>query len=104
MSSVVAGRMSVLGCDTREEGDPRPFGEGNRRAGEDRAIPGSLGVDLGGSVRRTTFSRLTKRQTENWNELTTGMSADIMRAMFIIYLALIAVGLVGFTLIGLLQR
>jgi hypothetical protein len=32
------------------------------------------------------------------------MSADIMRAMFIIYLALIVAGLVGFTLIGLLQR
>jgi hypothetical protein len=32
------------------------------------------------------------------------MSADIMRVMFVIYLALIAAGLVGFTLIGLLQR
>jgi hypothetical protein len=32
------------------------------------------------------------------------MSADIMRTMFMIYLVLIAAGLVGFTLLGLLQR
>lgn len=32
------------------------------------------------------------------------MCASTMRAMFVIYLALIAAGLVGFTLLGLLQR
>jgi hypothetical protein len=32
------------------------------------------------------------------------MSADEMRAMFFIYLAVIALGLAGFTLLGLLQR
>jgi hypothetical protein len=32
------------------------------------------------------------------------MSASTMRAMFMIYLVLIAAGLVGFTLLGLLQR
>jgi hypothetical protein len=32
------------------------------------------------------------------------MSADTMRTMFMIYLALIVAGLVGFTLLGLLQR
>ena len=32
------------------------------------------------------------------------MPADIMRVMFFLYLALIAAGLVGFTLLGLLQR
>jgi hypothetical protein len=32
------------------------------------------------------------------------MSADDMRAMFVIYLVLIVAGLIGFTLIGLLQR
>jgi len=47
---------------------------------------------------------VTKRQTENWNSRSAGMSADIMRTMFMIYLALIAAGLVGFTLLGLLQR
>jgi hypothetical protein len=33
-----------------------------------------------------------------------GYAADEMRAMFLIYLTLIAVGLAGFTLVGLLQR
>jgi hypothetical protein len=32
------------------------------------------------------------------------MAADDMRAMFFLYLTLIAAGLVGFTLLGLLQR
>jgi len=32
------------------------------------------------------------------------MSADTMRAMFVIYLTLIVAGLIGFTLLGLLQR
>jgi len=32
------------------------------------------------------------------------MSANTMRTMFTIYLVLIAAGLVGFTLLGLLQR
>ena len=32
------------------------------------------------------------------------MSADDMRAMFLIYLTVIVAGLVGFTLVGLLQR
>jgi len=32
------------------------------------------------------------------------MPAGDMRAMFIVYLVLIVAGLVGFTLIGLLQR
>jgi len=33
-----------------------------------------------------------------------GMSASVMRTMFLIYLVVIAAGLVGFTLLGLLQR
>jgi hypothetical protein len=33
-----------------------------------------------------------------------GMSAVDMRAMFFIYVVVIAAGLVGFTLLGLLQR
>jgi hypothetical protein len=32
------------------------------------------------------------------------MAADDMRAMFFVYLILIAAGLFGFTLLGLLQR
>jgi hypothetical protein len=32
------------------------------------------------------------------------MSPDAMRAMFVIYLALIVAGLAGFILIGLLER
>jgi len=63
-----------------------------------------VGVDLGGRFAAITCSRVTKRQTENWNSRSAGMSADIMRTMFMIYLALIAAGLVGFTLLGLLQR
>jgi hypothetical protein len=32
------------------------------------------------------------------------MSADDMRTMFFVYLTLIVAGLIGFTLVGLLQR
>src|ERR1044071_4925264 len=96
--------MRVLRCDPSRRGVPRPFGEGDRRAGEYGAIPGIVGVDLGGRFASRRGSRSTERHTGNWNAFFAGMSAGDMRAMFTIYLALIVAGLVGFTLIGLLPR
>jgi len=66
-----------------------------------------LGVDLGGSVRRTEFFPSSKKANRNLEEKSgrfAGMTAADMRAMFFIYLALIVAGLLGFTLIGLLER
>ena len=93
----------------QDEGDS-PALRRREPKGRGEAIPGSKGVDLGERSPLPDFPLLRQAKPEYGREVafdggrSRGMAADDMRAMFFVYLTVIAAGLVGFTLLGLLQR